>query len=150
MLVLSAKETAMTPTTEYAYREPTDYEMSLSVWSDLHKDVYGFRPRHKAPTQEELPAEFARLQKELDCVMAEEHWCKLQAQKSLKLYVRECMKTGMTALAALQEDFRLIGADRMYGWEHYCFERGIGYALGRYLDRREAPLPGPAWGEHED
>lgn len=150
MLVLSAKETAMTTTMEYAYAEPTEYEMSLSVWSDLHKDVYGFRPRGKTPTEAELPAEFERLQKELDAVMAEEHWGRLQAQKSLKLYVRECMKTGMTAVSALQEDFRLVGADPMYGWEQYCWERGIGFALGRYLDRRKVKTPGPAWGEHED
>lgn len=138
-------------TTEYAYSEPTPYEIDLSVWSDAHKAAYGFRPRGvKNPTIEELPAEFERLQKIINANEEEEHLHRLRAQRLVKHYVRECMKTGMTALAALEEDFRLTSADPMYGWENYCYARGIGYHLDRWMRRRGIAAPGPAWGEHED
>ncbi len=132
----------------YAYREPTAYEMDLSLWSDLHKDVYGIRPRGRNPSREELPAEFERLSALLTEVMAEERQAQRDRQKQLKHYVRLCMTMGMTGRAALEEAFRLSDADPMYGWEQFCFTRGIGYALDRYLTRHGVKTPGPAWGDH--
>lgn len=133
----------------YDHHEPTAYEMDLSLWSDLHKDVYGFRPRGQNPTAEELPAIFDALSRELEIVMAEEQRARLLKQKEIKAYVRECMSAGMTGEAAMQENFRMVGADRMYGWEDYCYLMGIGLRYARCLEKR-IPVPGPAWGEHED
>lgn len=129
----------------YDHHEPTEAEMDHQIWSDLHKDVYGFRPR--GPVPKDLAAEMQRLQAELVEVMAEERRRRLSKQKEIKAYVRECMATGMTGLRALEEHFRMVRADHHYGWEDYCYLMGIGYALEHYLARRKVFAPGPGWGE---
>lgn len=118
--------------------EPTQREIDLSVWSDLYKDVYGVRPRHEAPA--DLDAEFARLQAELEVVMAEERQTEVRNQKALKARLRVMMtQNNVDALTALRWDYEAL--DAYDDWGSYCFISGIGHALERYLDRREIRSP---------
>jgi len=118
--------------------EPTQHEIDLSVWSDLHKDVYGFRPRGEPPA--DLAAEFARLQAQLEINEAEERKARLRNQKALKARLRIMMRENrVDALTALRWDYEAL--DAYDDWGSYCFTADIGYALERYLDRREIKSP---------
>ena len=118
--------------------EPTQHEIDLSVWSDLHKDVYGFRPRGPAPA--DLDAEFTRLQAELDVVMLRERREKIAAAKVVKARLRKMMREhGITGLAALRFDYEALECD--YGWEQYAFETGVSFGFAYILDRRDVKNP---------
>lgn len=108
-----------------------------ATYSDLHKDVYGFRPRNvHFETQEAFDAEYERLVKQLDVVMDEERLAKVRAIKTLKQRLRGMMRDhNIDLVTALQWDFDAMGCDGWYGWEDYCYTLGIGFALDRKMSR---------------
>ena len=99
------------------------------TYSDLHKDVYGFRPR-SVPVyadQAEADADYARLVEELKVVMADEHREQLAARKIVKERLRKYMREfKIDAVTALQWDFDAFGADALYNWSEYCYQTDIG------------------------
>lgn len=99
------------------------------TYSDLHKDVYGFRPRDvHFETQEEFDAEYARLVRELEVVLVEEHNERLLARKVVKERLRKYMREfNIDLLTALRWDFDSLNADALYDWSEYCYQTGIGY-----------------------
>lgn len=107
------------------------------TYSDLFKDVYGFRPRHvQFESQEAFDAEYERLVKSLDEVIDEERLAKVRAIKTLKTRIRGLMRDhGIDGLTALRWDFDAMGCDSWYGWEDYCYTTGIGFALDRKMTR---------------
>lgn len=117
-----------------------DWRDDLSVYSDLHKDVYGFRPRGITINSEaQLRAEFAFLNARLAVVEEEERQARLSAQKALKAHLRKLSADhGVDILTALRWDYE---ARDSWDWEGYCWDAGIGFALQRWLDRREIKSP---------
>jgi hypothetical protein len=108
-----------------------------ATYSDLHKDVYGFRPRGvNFETQEEYDAEYERLVRQLDVVMEDERLAKIRAVKTVKDRLCGLMRDhGIDGLTALQWDYDAMGCDGWYGWEDYCYTTGIGFALDRKMFR---------------
>lgn len=125
------------------------------TYSDLHKDVYGFRPRNvHFETQEEFDAEYERLCRQLEVVIKEERQAELKNQKELKRRIRSLMAShSIDALTALRWDFEAFGCDSGYGWDEYCYTLNIGYRFG-YILKGRGILPNPStshrdWQERE-
>jgi len=107
------------------------------TYSDLHKDVYGFRPRNvHFETQEEFDAEYDRLVRQLAVVIEDDRRDKVCAIKTVKNRIRGLMREhSIDVITALMWDFDAMGCDALYGWESYCYETGIGFALDRKMSR---------------
>lgn len=115
----------------------------LCVYSDLHKDVYGFRPRNFSFASEaEFTEEFKRLCAQLEVVLDEEHAQKVAAAKSLKKRLRKLMADhNVDAVTALGWDFDAMDCDERYGWGEYAYATGVGYKLESFLKRRGVETP---------
>jgi hypothetical protein len=118
-------------------------QSDLSVYSDLHKDVYGFRPRgHVFASEAEFTAEFARLVVQLGEVIDEEHAAKVRAAKALKARLRGIIADhGVDAVTALRWDFDALGLRGWGDWGQYAFETGVSYKLDRFLERKNIKFP---------
>ncbi len=70
----------------------------LSLWSDLHKDAYGFRPRDwdrvNALSDEQLSEEFNSMSAYLDQIMDEEKVAKANAARVFEARVLEVIDAG--------------------------------------------------------
>lgn len=115
----------------------------LCVYSDLHKDVYGFRPRNFSFASEaEFTAEFKRLAAQLEVVLDEERAEKIAAAKVLKARLRKLMADhGVDAVTALKWDFDAMDCDGRYDWGEYAYTTGVGYKLGSFLKRKGINTP---------
>jgi len=131
-----------------------NYELShrenmILLYSDFHKDAYGFRPRTinvYALTTEELEADFARFGQVCDDNRAEEIAAEYEADKAFQTLIANTIQMGagdeVTALRWIAE-----GEVEQYGYdyEHFLWNQGIAYsAYGKEIARKLAPLWGKA------
>ena len=119
-------------------------EALLQIYSDVHKDAYGFRPRYdySSYSLEQLEADFVRFAGVIDEASEAEALAELEAVRTFKSVIRSLIEVGAedeeTALrwlasAAVKE----CGPD----WEHYLWQRGILYTeYGRELGTKLAPI----------
>lgn len=106
-----------------------------SVYSDLHKDVYGFRPRHaQFASMEEFDTDFEFLVKKLDEQMEEEKKQQLINRERFEQRVKDTMALvqGVDRVRAIEiiadadgelEDMKFYGYERL----EYCYDLGFGY-----------------------
>ena len=132
-----------------AGQELTHRENLILLYSDFHKDAYGFRPRGfnvYALTTEELEADFARFGQICDDNRAEEMAAEAEADKAFQALVANTIQMGardeVTALRWIAE-----GAVEDYGWdyEHFLWNQGIAYTTyGKEIAEKIAPIWGKA------
>ena len=131
-----------------------NYELShrenlILLYSDFHKDAYGFRPRTinvYALTTEELEADFARFGQVCDDNRAEEIAAEYEADKAFQTLIANTIQMGagdeVTALRWIAE-----GEVEQYGYdyEHFLWNQGIAYSkYGKEIARKLAPIWGKA------
>jgi hypothetical protein len=119
-------------------------EALLQIYSDYHKDAYGFRPRYDyySYSLEQLEADFARFGQMISEVAEAEARDERAAVAAFKSTIRTLIEVGAgdeeTALrwlasAAVEE----CGPD----WEHYLWKMGILHTeYGRELGTKLAPI----------
>ena len=108
------------------------------IFSDLHKDVYGFRPRQITfESVEDFDAEFTRLSKKLDEQMEEEKKQREKNRISFEIRINEIMfvtnnMNREDALRILAQAEDIEEDIKFYGWERmeYEFDLGYGYIKG--------------------
>lgn len=110
--------------------EMTELESAQSMFSDFHKDVYGFRPRSMTTEQwnsvEWLEGEIASLQVEAVAVFAAE-------EERERENIAKFEEQVSAMCASLNKDreticrWMLSGSDADGDWDFYCFELGIPY-----------------------
>lgn len=129
--------------------ELTHRENMILLYSDFHKDAYGFRPRTinvYALTTEELEADFDRFEQVCADNRIEELAAEAEADNAFKALIADTIQMGagdeVTALRWIAE-----GAVEDYGYdyEHFLWNQGIAYsAYGKELAKRFAPIWGKA------
>ena len=129
--------------------ELTHRENMILLYSDFHKDAYGFRPRTinvYALTTEELEAHFDRFEATCKINRHEEEMAEMEADIRFKDLIANTIAIGandeVTALRWIAE-----GAVEQYGYdyEHFLWNQGIAYsAYGKELAKRFAPIWGKA------
>ena len=129
--------------------ELTHRENMILLYSDFHKDAYGFRPRTinvYALTTEELEADFDRFEQVCADNRIEELAAEAEADTAFKTLIANTIQMGandeVTALRWIAE-----GAVEQYGYdyEHFLWNQGIAYsAYGKEIARKLAPLWGKA------
>jgi hypothetical protein len=105
-----------------------------SMYSDMYKDVYGFRPRGtQFESLEQFDAEMASLSLELDRVLAEE---RKQKADALDVFLQRIEDTqdliiGCSTLRAIEIIAEAEGCSKedlnFYGWEIVEYNLGINY-----------------------
>jgi hypothetical protein len=136
-----------------------NYELShrenmLLLYSDFHKDAYGFRPRTinvHALTTEELEADFDRFEQVCADNREEELAAEFEADKAFQTLITNTIQMGandeITALRWIAE-----GAVEQYGYdyEHFLWNQGILYsAYGKRIAQKIAPIWGKALFQYE-
>ena len=131
-----------------------NYELShrenlILLYSDFHKDAYGFRPRTinvYALTTEELEADFARFEQVCKDNRIEELAAEAEADNAFRTLITNTILMGahdeVTALRWIAE-----GAVEQYGWdyEHFLWNQGIAYSkYGQEIAQKLAPIWGKA------
>jgi hypothetical protein len=129
--------------------ELTHRENMILLYSDFHKDAYGFRPRTinvYALTTEELEADFDRFEATCKINRHEEEMAEMEADIAFRALITNTIAIGagdeVTALRWIAE-----GAVEDYGYdyEHFLWNQGIAYsAYGKELAKRFAPIWGKA------
>lgn len=129
--------------------ELTHRENMILLYSDFHKDAYGFRPRTinvYALTTEELEADFARFEQVCADARKEELAAEAQADLAFQTLITNTIQMGagdeVTALRWIAE-----GAVEQYGYdyEHFLWNQGIAYsAYGKEIAKKIAPIWGKA------
>jgi hypothetical protein len=130
----------------------TERENLILLYSDFHKDAYGFRPRTVnvyAKTTEELKADYARF--EAVCRENEEAEAIAQAEADnvFKTLIANTIQMGaedeVTALRWIAE-----GAIEEYGYdyEHFIWSQGILFsAYGKEMAKKLAPIFGQVYAD---
>jgi hypothetical protein len=129
--------------------ELTHRENMILLYSDFHKDAYGFRPRTinvYAFTTEELEADFARFEQVCEDNRKEELAAEMEADKAFQTLITNTIQMGagdeVTALRWIAE-----GEVEQYGYdyEHFLWSQGIAYsAYGKEIAKKIAPIWGKA------
>jgi hypothetical protein len=129
--------------------ELTHRENLILLYSDFHKDAYGFRPRTinvYALTTEELEADFDRFEATCKINRHEEEMAEMEADNRFKDLIANTIQMGahdeVTALRWIAE-----GAVDQYGYdyEHFLWNQGIAYsAYGKEIAKKIAPIWGKA------
>jgi len=112
-----------------------------SIYSDLYKDVYGFRPRgHTFASVEEFDAEVQSLSVRLDQIIEEEI---VQKEKNWNRFLARVFEVRDIVIQTTTEDAIYIIADaegittdelKFYGWEILEHELGLKYgSIKAYL-----------------
>ena len=106
-----------------------------SVYSDLHKDVYGFRPRHaQFASMEEFDTDFEALVNMLNKQMDEEAKQQVINRERFEQRVKDTMALvqGVDRVRAIEiiadadgelEDMKFYGYERL----EWCYDLGFGY-----------------------
>jgi hypothetical protein len=125
----------------------TDRENMILLYSDFHKDAYGFRPRTinvYAMTTEELQADFDRFSAVCKENAEFEANAEAQAVEAFKAVIKKTILIGAgneaTALRWIAE-----AASEEYGWdfEHYLWNQGILHTeYGKQIGKKIAPIFG--------
>ena len=114
------------------------YTFSTELFSDLHKDVYGFRPRQHwfydtDTTDEERQKEWDYLIEQLDLQIEEDRKVKAQRLKALELDIAKNIALGagnrQAAIRWIVQSLNPDHTDLMYGGEWVCYELGLDYSL---------------------
>lgn len=114
------------------------YTFSTELFSDLHKDVYGYRPRQHwfydtDTTDEERQKEWDYLIEQLDLQIEEDRKVKAQRLKALELDIAKNIALGAgdreTAIRWIVQSLNPHSTDLMYGGEWVCYELGLEYSL---------------------
>lgn len=114
------------------------YTFSTELFSDLHKDVYGYRPRQHwfydtDTTDEERQKEWDYLVEQLDLQIEEDRKVKAQRLKALELDIAKNIALGAgdreTAIRWIVQSLNPHSTDLMYGGEWVCYELGLEYSL---------------------
>lgn len=101
-----------------------------SIWSDLHKDAYGFRPREDVSgwTAQDFEKEFARL----EAVIADSFDSEAAATRAaIDLFEAEVASIQAAGVAgrdtAVREIFKLydLDYDHSFDREHFEYKRGL-------------------------
>ena len=111
-------------------------KFSGSVYSDLHKDAYGFRPRGSACEFENIEAfdaAWARAVRDLDASTEHENTAAIEAKKAFEKRVYDVME--VMPLATRRDAIRLVldarGISKTdiahYGYEYADYELGMKY-----------------------
>lgn len=112
------------------------YTFSTELFSDLHKDVYGFRPRghwfyDANTTDEERQAEWDYLCKRLGEQIDEENAAKDKAWADLEAQVADLLTRGardeQEALRWIVQSLNPSESDLWYGGDWVCYELGLGF-----------------------
>lgn len=129
--------------------ELTHRENMILLYSDFHKEAYGFRPRTinvYALTTEELEADFDRFEQVCADNRIEELAAEAEADNAFKTLIANTIQMGahdeVTALRWIAE-----GAVEDYGYdyEHFLWNQGIAYsAYGKEIAKKIAPIWGKA------
>lgn len=113
--------------------------MNRSLYSDLHKDVYGFRPsaaaRQWAATcsDEEFRAEWDSLMRALEYSMAEEKRQEALALNEWNRHIYNLMiDHGVDRATAIRWDMEAEGTGPDY--EYYCWSRGLAYSMAGEIE----------------
>ena len=123
---------------------PSKREALLQIYSDYHKDAYGFRPRYdySSYSLEQLEADFARFGQMISEAAEAEASDERAAVAAFKSTIRTLIEVGAgdeeTALRWLaSEAVKECGPD----WEHYLWQRGILHTeYGKELGVKLAPI----------
>lgn len=119
------------------------YTFSTELFSDLHKDVYGYRPRQHwfydtDTTDEERQKEWDYLVEQLDLQIEEDRKVKAQRLKALELDIAKNIALGAgdreTAIRWIVQSLNPHSTDLMYGGEWVCYELGLEYSLAPMFD----------------
>jgi hypothetical protein len=120
-------------------------EALLQIYSDYHKDAYGFRPRYcdySAYSLEQLEADFARFGEEISEASEAEARAEREAAAAFQSTILSLIEVGAgdeeTALRWLASaGVEECGPD----YEHYLWQRGILHTeYGRELGTKLAPI----------
>lgn len=115
------------------------FTFDANLFSDLHKDVYGFRPRghwfyDSNTTDEERQAEWDYLCKRLEEQIDEENAAKAKALKDLYAQVADLRSKGarndQQALKWIVQALNPSRSDLAYGGEWVCWELGLSFSCG--------------------
>lgn len=105
-----------------------------NIFSDLHKDAYGFRPRaHEfyEATPERKQQIWDATVKDLECAMAEDKARQDNAVQDFEKSVASLITKGAgdraTAIRWIIEATTFTKADLMYGGGYLCYEFGLPY-----------------------
>ena len=113
------------------------YTFSTELFSDLHKDVYGFRPRghwfyDASATDQERQEEWDYLCKRLGEQIEEENIAKAKALEDLYQRVAELRKSGakddQQALKWIVQSLNPDAIDLRYGGDWVCYELGLAFS----------------------
>lgn len=112
------------------WNEPTALENLQSLYSDFHKDVYGFRPRGMSPefweSEAALQAAIDDVERASVAIFAEEQEREQQAIQRFEARVAEVQAMGAgdraTALRWIMD-----GSDAGGDWEYLCYQNGLPY-----------------------
>ena len=129
--------------------ELTHRENMILLYSDFHKDAYGFRPRTinvYALTTEELEADFDRFEQVCADNRKEELVAEMEADKAFRALIENTIQMGAgdeaTALRWIAE---CEVEDYGYDYEHYLWNQGIAYSkYGQEIAKKIAPIWGKA------
>ena len=113
----------------------TELEQAQHIYSDMHKDAYGFRPRGVNTlnwTLEDFEAEFEFLGAEINRAEAER---KIQEQHAIEDFEDRVAKSIEVGAANRETALQwIMAADQCNGdWEYLAYTNGLPY---RYFDRK--------------
>lgn len=130
--------------------ELTHRENLILLYSDFHKDAYGFRPRTinvYAMSTEALEADFAEFERVCNENRIEELSAEAEADNAFKALIANTIAIGAgdeaTALRWIVE-----GAYEEYGfdYEHFLWSQGIAYSeYGKAMAKVIAPIFGQVY-----
>lgn len=115
------------------------YSFSTELFSDLHKDVYGFRPRghwfyDEATTDDERQAEWDYLVHRLDQQIEEDNAEKAANLEAFRIQVKQNLALGakdeQEAIRWVVESLNPHPVDLSYGGDWVCYELGLAYSNG--------------------
>lgn len=100
--------------------ELTAREENLSIYSDLHKDVYGFRPRGVELDDRELESEIFYLSEETGRLIEEDKKREARAVEDFKEWIRVTVEAGAgdeeTALRWIVKDKTFYDSQDVEAW----------------------------------
>ena len=107
----------------------TNFESLLSIYSDVHKDAYGFRPRDwatiRSKTEAQLQAEIDEMCKDADAEIAREQEAEKACADELNAYLAKLVADHAISMGtAIRWDMEAYGCEN--DLEHYLWSRGVG------------------------
>ena len=110
----------------------TDYTYDMNSFSDLHKDIYGFRPSAqfyewlRMATEDELQAQWDDMCARLEFECKRERQLEEEAAEKFEQLVAQTIDTGagdrQTALRWIMD-----ASDCDGDWEYLCYHHGLRY-----------------------